>query len=89
MYLKTIVLIESHSVVFSYWTKTLDLIESELKFRSVRYTRLDGQLSPAKRSSALQKFQSNPDVLVFLVSLSCGGVGYAHSLIYCVPSQAC
>ncbi|MCJ1272073.1 hypothetical protein MMC22_011980 [Lobaria immixta] len=66
---------EGHSVVFSYWTKTLDPIESELRLRSIRYTRLDGQLPLAKRSSALQTFQSNPEVLVFLVSLSCGGVG--------------
>lgn len=65
-----------HSVVFSYWTKTLDRIELELKQTSICYVRLDEQLAPSKRSAAVKEFQGNPEIRVFLVSLSCEGVGY-------------
>ena len=67
----------SHSVVFSYWTFTLDLIESLLKQYSISYTRIDGQHSGEKREEAIQKFQTDETVQVILVSITCGGAGYA------------
>lgn len=54
-----------HSVVFSYWTKTLDRTESELKQTSICYIRLDGQLAPSKRSAAVKEFQGNPEIRFF------------------------
>jgi SNF2 family DNA or RNA helicase len=67
----------SRSVVFSYWTYTLDLIESLLKEASISYTRIDGQYSGEKRESAIRKFQTDETIQVILVSITCGGAGYA------------
>ena len=64
------------SVVFSYWTYTLDLIEALLKQASISYTRIDGQHSGDRREEAIQKFQTDDTIQVILVSITCGGAGY-------------
>jgi SNF2 family DNA or RNA helicase len=63
------------SVVFSYWTYTLDLIESLLQQTSISYTRIDGQYSGEKRDEAIQKFQTDESIQIILVSITCGGAG--------------
>jgi SWI/SNF-related matrix-associated actin-dependent regulator of chromatin subfamily A3 len=63
------------SVVFSYWTNTLDLVQLMLVDKGIRYTRIDGKTSLAKRSEALDAFQHDDSVRVILVSITCGGAG--------------
>jgi SWI/SNF-related matrix-associated actin-dependent regulator of chromatin subfamily A3 len=62
-------------VVFSYWTFTLDLIESLLQQETISYTRIDGQHSGERREEAIQKFQTDESIQVILVSITCGGAG--------------
>jgi chaperone required for assembly of F1-ATPase len=50
-------LICKSSVVFSYWTTTLDLIESMLKSEAITFTRIDGEMSGSQRTEAIEKFQ--------------------------------
>ncbi|KAH8587406.1 SNF2 family N-terminal domain-containing protein [Bisporella sp. PMI_857] len=66
---------DQKSVVFSYWTYTLDLIESLFHQASIRYTRIDGQNSGKNRDMAIQSFQSDASIQVILVSITCGGAG--------------
>jgi len=68
-------LTDSSSVIFSYWTYTLDLIESAFISNSISYTRIDGQLSPNKRNEAIRRFQEDPNIQTILVSITCGGAG--------------
>lgn len=63
------------SVVFSYWTVTLDLVEWTLRDARILYTRIDGQLSADRRGEAIRSFQGDSSIRVILVSISCGGVG--------------
>ncbi|PQE30180.1 SNF2 family N-terminal domain-domain-containing protein [Rutstroemia sp. NJR-2017a WRK4] len=63
------------SVVFSYWTTTLDLIQLMLNHTGITHTRIDGKTSLPKRSEALQAFQHNDSIRVILVSITCGGAG--------------
>ncbi|PQE05652.1 SNF2 family domain-containing protein [Rutstroemia sp. NJR-2017a BBW] len=63
------------SVVFSYWTTTLDLIQLMLNHTGITHTRIDGKTSLPKRSEALQAFQHNDSVRVILVSITCGSAG--------------
>ncbi|KAI1610625.1 P-loop containing nucleoside triphosphate hydrolase protein [Exophiala viscosa] len=64
------------SVVFSFWTYTLDIIESLLRqHTSIPYARIDGNLSGARREQAIQRFQTDDSVRVILVSITCGGTG--------------
>jgi SWI/SNF-related matrix-associated actin-dependent regulator of chromatin subfamily A3 len=63
------------SVVFSYWTFTLDLVEWVLRKHSITYTRIDGQHSAEEREEAIDKFQTDASIQVILVSITCGGAG--------------
>ncbi len=64
---------EHKSLVFSQWTSMLDLLEPKLAERGHRFLRLDG--STVDRAGAVERFQEDPAVSVFLVSLKAGGVG--------------
>ncbi|PMD33599.1 hypothetical protein L207DRAFT_142233 [Hyaloscypha variabilis F] len=63
------------SVVFSYWTTTLDLIESMLKSEAITFTRIDGEMSGSQRTEAIEKFQKDGNIQVILVSITSGGTG--------------
>lgn len=64
------------SVVFSYWTNTLDLVQVMLDDKGIRHSRIDGKMSLSKRNEALRAFQSNDSaVRIILVSITCGGAG--------------
>ncbi|PKY43125.1 hypothetical protein RhiirA4_340782 [Rhizophagus irregularis] len=63
------------SVVFSQWTKMLDLIEDALKENDIIFTRLDGTMSRAERTQNMDTFKQKDKVSVILVSLKAGGVG--------------
>ena len=66
---------ENYSIVFSFWTSTLDLVESGLKNVSIACVRFDGQGSQKQRQAAIDSFRSDPDVRVMLLTFSCGAVG--------------
>jgi SNF2 family DNA or RNA helicase len=65
----------SKAVLFSQWTAMLDLVEHALRTASIRFVRLDGSLSVAKREEAIARFRKDASVRVFLISLKAGGVG--------------
>ncbi|TVY35125.1 putative SWI/SNF-related matrix-associated actin-dependent regulator of chromatin subfamily A member 3-like [Lachnellula occidentalis] len=67
--------LQERSVVFSYWTYTLDLIQLMLTDRGIPYTRIDGKTSLPKRTAALQNFHDDETLRVILVSITCGGAG--------------
>lgn len=63
------------SVVFSYWTYTLDLVQAMLEDNGILYTRIDGKTSLPKRAQALRSFEKDNSLRVILVSITCGGAG--------------
>jgi superfamily II DNA or RNA helicase len=60
-------------LVFSQFVSMLDLIRKELSARQIPFTYLTGQTR--NRQAAIEEFQNNPDVRVFLISLKAGGTG--------------
>jgi non-specific serine/threonine protein kinase len=67
---------EGHAaLVFSQFTRCLDLIEEQLKEQGIRYVRLDGKTPTKKRKDLVERFQSEDGPAVFLISLKSGGVG--------------
>lgn len=60
-------------LVFSQFVSMLDLIRKELNGRQIPFTYLTGQTR--NRQAAIEEFQNNPDVRVFLISLKAGGTG--------------
>jgi SNF2 family DNA or RNA helicase len=63
------------ALVFSQFTSMLGLIETELQKRKIKYYYLDGSTKAADRKIAVENFQENEDVKIFLISLKAGGVG--------------
>ena len=68
------VLSEGHKLlVFSQFTSLLAFVRRHLDDRGVDYAYLDGQTR--KRGEVVERFQTDPDCNLFLISLKAGGVG--------------
>jgi len=65
----------SSLLFFSQWTSMLDLLEKPLQERGYEFVRLDGGMSQANRQNAVERFNLDPLVKVFLVSMKAGGLG--------------
>jgi superfamily II DNA or RNA helicase len=67
---------EGHRMlVFSQFTSLLALLREELDAQGVAYCYLDGSLTPKARQAAVDKFQGDAAIPVFLISLKAGGTG--------------
>ena len=63
------------ALIFSQFLGMLALIRQKLEELGVKYEYFDGSTSAPDREKAIQNFQKNDDVRVFLISLKAGGVG--------------
>ncbi len=65
---------EGHkTLVFSQFVQSLHLLETELHKIGLSYTYLDGKTK--NRQECVDRFQNEPDLACFLISLKAGGVG--------------
>lgn len=67
--------ITEKAIVFSQWTRMLDLLEIHLKASHVSYRRLDGTMSVAARERAVNDFKTVPEVSVMIMSLKAASLG--------------
>ncbi|XP_021740504.1 helicase-like transcription factor CHR28 [Chenopodium quinoa] len=67
--------IKEKAIVFSQWTRMLDLLEDCLKESSIQYRRLDGTMSVAARDKAVRDFNTLPEVSVMIMSLKAASLG--------------
>ncbi|KAL1560206.1 hypothetical protein AAHA92_10451 [Salvia divinorum] len=63
------------AIVFSQWTRMLDLLEDYLKSSSIQYRRLDGTMPISARDKAVKEFKSLPEVTVMIMSLKAASLG--------------
>ncbi|KAM7463253.1 hypothetical protein LguiA_031374 [Lonicera macranthoides] len=63
------------AIVFSQWTRMLDLVEVSLKKTCLKYRRLDGTMNLGARDMAVGEFNTDPEVTVMLMSLKAGNLG--------------
>ncbi|KAF5573492.1 helicase-like transcription factor [Fusarium pseudocircinatum] len=63
------------SVIFSYWTNMLDLVQKALLQAGFMCVRIDGQYSIKQREKALTRFASDACCTVMLATLGSGGEG--------------
>ena len=67
---------DKHKVlIFSQWTRILDILEDFLHYREYKYERIDGSIKGTDRQLAIDRFANDPSVFVFLISTKAGGVG--------------
>lgn len=62
-------------LVFSQFTSMLALLRNELDKRGIPYEYLDGKTSIPQRKMAVERFQTDSNLRVFLISLKAGGTG--------------
>lgn len=65
----------SNSLVFSCWTTTLDEVQRALIHQGMQFVRIDGSCSLEQRSVAIERFQTERDLKVMLLSIGSGSVG--------------
>ena len=63
------------TIVFSQWTKLLDLIEPQLEANDIQYCRIDGTMTSQQRDGAIKELANKPSCKVMLASLSVASVG--------------
>lgn len=63
------------TVIFSQWTKFLDIFEPHLLKYNIHFTRIDGKMKANQRDEAMEKFRDDETCTVMLASLSVCSVG--------------
>ena len=63
------------ALVFSQFLGMLALLKQKLTAAGIKYEYFDGSTSAPDREKAIQSFQNDGEVRVFLISLKAGGVG--------------
>ena len=71
--LQTLVESKHKTVIFSQYTKMLQIMRDDFDQRGIRFSYLDG--STKNRLDIVKEFNENPSIPVFLVSLKAGGTG--------------
>ncbi|KAL6401433.1 DNA repair and recombination protein rad5c [Ilyonectria robusta] len=72
------------SIIFSCWTRTLDLVEVYLKKENIEFLRVDGELLMSKRQQILDRFSRKGGPRIMLMTTGTGAFGYVSSR---VPGQ--
>jgi SNF2 family DNA or RNA helicase len=63
------------SIVFSCWTRTLELISRHLKHAGIVFERIDGGISSREREKILLKFEKRDDLRVLIMTTGTGAYG--------------
>ena len=62
-------------LLFSSYTSMFEIIEEKLKNIGVKYLKLTGQTKVGERIELVDKFNTDENIKVFLISLKAGGTG--------------
>ena len=63
------------TLIFSQMTRMLDLLESFFEQKGTRVCRIDGSVKQEQRRDAIDSFNKDPNVDIFLLSTRAGGLG--------------
>ncbi|KAI1467939.1 SNF2 family N-terminal domain-containing protein [Daldinia caldariorum] len=66
---------DNKSIVFSYWTSTLNILQQLFNQAGISCRQIDGKVSPVERSIRLRAFKEDPQIRVLLMSIGTGAVG--------------
>lgn len=72
---KTDVKLTLHSLVFSYWTSTLDLLKKMLLREQMPFLSIDGRVMYKERPVILEQFRTDERIPILLMSIQTGAVG--------------
>lgn len=64
------------SIIFSGWTRTLDLVQQNLASRNIFFRRIDGSCGLPLRNKILKEFRNNSKIRILMMTTGTGAVGY-------------
>ena len=73
-------LLKCSSIIFSFWTSTLNVVEVTLEQSHFPFTRVDGAMPQKQRQDAIKTFREEPRIRAILISLHCGANGLVDCL---------
>jgi len=62
-------------LIFSQWTRVLDLMNNLMESLEIKFLRLDGSTAVSERQALIDEFTNDPTIPVFLLSTRAGGMG--------------
>ena len=62
-------------IIFSQYNRMIDIVEWRLKDAGYNVVKLVGSMSLKQRSAVLDKFKTDPDIHIIIMSLKAGGEG--------------
>ncbi|KAJ2825815.1 putative ATPase, partial [Coemansia furcata] len=62
-------------LIFSQFSRVLDILEFYAELRSWRFCRIDGSVSQVDRQDAIVRFNTDPTIPLFLLTTRSGGLG--------------
>ncbi|KAE8448005.1 hypothetical protein EG329_009928 [Mollisiaceae sp. DMI_Dod_QoI] len=66
---------QDKSIIFSGWTRTLDLIEQHLNKENINFRRIDGTSSLPARNKTLEEFRRDSKIQILIMTTGTGAVG--------------
>ena len=86
---KKMALARKKIIVFSQYKNTMRFMKQVLDTQNVRYAYLSGNMAQKKRSKMIDKFQTDEEVNIFLLSVRSGAVGIdltaASDIVFAEP----
>ena len=67
------------SIIFSCWTRSLDLVALHLRRRSVLFARIDGNCELNRRQEMIQSFSTDQNVPILIMTTGKGAFGYTQA----------
>jgi SWI/SNF-related matrix-associated actin-dependent regulator of chromatin subfamily A3 len=64
------------SIIFSCWTRSLDLVSQHLGLQQIKYARIDGTYSLSQRQKILGDYHTDAATRILLMTTGTGAVGY-------------
>ncbi|KGO58230.1 Helicase, C-terminal [Penicillium expansum] len=71
---------QEKGLVFSAWTKSLDIAAVMLRQHNIGFARVDGSMSAPQRQQAFKSFKTSKDVNILLMTIGTGAVGLNLSI---------
>lgn len=62
-------------LIFSQWTKMLDIIGALMEDMGLRFLRLDGSTPVRERQKLIDQFEKDKTIPIFILSTKAGGLG--------------
>lgn len=81
------------SIVFSCWTRSLDIVANYFDIENIKFARIDGTYSLSQRQKILENYHTDDQTRILLMTTGTGAVGLDIPIIavsaFVMPDAKC